>query len=86
MTATRRRDSGKCSRCHKNPVTRPARICQPCIKAPKKRRTNRATSRPYSFRASGGAAGVLARSTPSWPSANGSYYNDQPDSCAGGEQ
>lgn len=74
------RDHSKCSRCHRNPVTRPARICQPCIKAPKRRRTTRATSRPAGFR----AAGVLEHSAATtFPMASAAFYADQPEQ--GGE-
>lgn len=75
-------ESGKCSRCHKNPVTRPARICQPCIHKPKRRRTSRATARP----GVGRAAAVLQRSTAtSWPVASAAWYEAQPDSGKGGQ-
>lgn len=82
-----KRDPGKCSRCHKNPVTRPARICASCVSAPRKRRTSRATSRPsYSFRASGGAAGVLQRSAATtFPIASEAFYKAQGETEKGGQ-
>ena len=79
MKPERRPDPGKCSRCHRNPVTRPARICATCIKAPKKRRTSRATSRP-GYRT---AAAVVERSAATAaPIASEAWYAAQPDGYA----
>lgn len=74
------RDPGKCSRCHRNPVTRPARICATCIKAPKKRRTTRATSRP-SYHTAAAVAQRSAATT--FPIASEAWYAAQPDASKG---
>lgn len=64
----------KCSRCHKNPVTRPAYICRTCGSAPKKRRASRGATR------AGHAAAVVQRSAATtFPVASAAWYAAQPE-------